>query len=515
MLKPVLDGRFVRLEPLEERHRAAIRPAAQHPEIFTVTSSAYGPLYDPYIDNALKRSDGVHETAFAVLLKSDNRYVGMTRYLNIEAPHKRLEIGSTWYEPSVWAGAVNPECKLLLMRHAFETLKFHRVEYKTDARNARSRAAIAEARRHPGRHLPQAHDHGRRPRPRFGLLLDRRLRLARGEGGIGETPPAMSRYLASRAVQTVVTLALMSFVVYLLIGLMPGDPIDMMIAGDPNMKSEDAARLRAVYGLDRPLLERYAAWAWQALQGNFGYSRTYSQPVLAVLWPRLINTFVLAGLAFVIAVAIALPLGIWAASRPRSRIDYLINLLCFGGISTPPFWLALLLITLFAVKLGWLPAGGQADIRPGTSWFAALGDRLRYLALPVFTLVLVQVGGYTRFMRGAMIEVLRQDYIRTARAKGLPEGRVRWGHAFSNALAPVLTILALSFGGLFSGALITETMFAWPGMGKAIYQAILENDYNLALVGLLIATLATMLGNLLADLAYAWVDPRVSIEQSA
>ena len=142
MLKPVLDGRFVRLEPLEERHRAAIRPAAQHPEIFTVTSSAYGPLYDPYIDNALKRSDGVHETAFAVLLKSDNRYVGMTRYLNIEAPHKRLEIGSTWYEPAVWAGAVNPECKLLLMRHAFETLRFHRVEYKTDARNLRSRAAI-------------------------------------------------------------------------------------------------------------------------------------------------------------------------------------------------------------------------------------------------------------------------------------------------------------------------------------------------------------------------------------
>ena len=144
MLKPVLDGRFVRLEPLEERHRAAIRPAAQNPEIFTVNSSAYGPLYDPYIDNALKRSDGIHETAFAVLLKAENRYVGMTRYLNIEAPHKRLEIGSTWYEPSVWAGAVNPECKLLLMRHAFETLKIHRVEYKTDARNARSRAAIAK-----------------------------------------------------------------------------------------------------------------------------------------------------------------------------------------------------------------------------------------------------------------------------------------------------------------------------------------------------------------------------------
>jgi peptide/nickel transport system permease protein len=136
---------------------------------------------------------------------------------------------------------------------------------------------------------------------------------------------------------------------------------------------------------------------------------------------------------------------------------------------------------------------------------------LRYLALPVATLALVQLGAYTRFMRGAMIEALRQDYVRTARAKGVPESGVLWGHALRNALAPVLTILALSFGGLFSGALITETMFAWPGMGKAIYQAILENDYNLALVGLLIATLATILGNLLADLAYAWVDPRVSL----
>ena len=172
----------------------------------------------------------------------------------------------------------------------------------------------------------------------------------------------------------------------------------------------------------------------------------------------------------------------------------------------------MLLITLFSVKLGWLPAGGIADLRPGTSWPAALVQQVRFLAMPVITLALVQLGAYTRFMRGAMIEALRQDYARTARAKGVSESGVRWRHAFGNALAPVLTILALSFGGLFSGALITETMFAWPGMGKAIYQAILDNDYNLALVGLLIATLATIVGNLMADLAYVWVDPRVSIE---
>ena len=325
----------------------------------------------------------------------------------------------------------------------------------------------------------------------------------------------MSRYLANRALGTVVTLALMSLVVYVLIGLMPGDPIDLMISGDPKMTSEDAARLRAIYGIDKPLLDRYLAWALQALKGNFGYSRSYSQPVLAVLWPRLLNTLLLAGIAFALSTAIALPLGIWAAARPRSRGDYLINLLCFAGISAPPFWLALLLITLFSVKLGWLPAGGMADVRPGTSWHVALVERLRHLALPVATLTLVQLGTYTRFMRGAMIEVLRQDYVRTARAKGASESRVLWGHAFANALAPVLTVLALSFGGLFSGALITETMFAWPGMGKAIYQAILDNDYNLALVGLLVATLATIVGNLVADLAYAWVDPRVSISADA
>ena len=325
----------------------------------------------------------------------------------------------------------------------------------------------------------------------------------------------MSRYLAARSVQTVVTLALMSLIVFVLIGLMPGDPIDMMISGDPQMTSEDAARLRAMYGLDKPLLERYLAWALQALQGNFGYSRSFNQPVLVVLWPRLLNTLLLAGIAFALATAIALPLGIWAAARPRSGADYAINLLCFAGISAPPFWLALLLITLFAVFLGWLPAGGMADIRPGTPWPKALGEQLRHLALPVVTLTLVQLGGYTRFMRGAMIEALRQDYVRTARAKGASEGRVMWRHAFANALAPVLTVLALSFGGLVSGALITETMFAWPGMGKAIYQAILDNDYNLALVGLLIATVATIAGNLLADLAYAWVDPRVSIAGDA
>jgi peptide/nickel transport system permease protein len=321
----------------------------------------------------------------------------------------------------------------------------------------------------------------------------------------------MTRYLATRLAQVLATLAIMSVIVYLLIGLMPGDPIDLMISGTPRMTAEDAKRLRALYGVDKPLAERYLAWAQQALSGNLGYSRTFNRPVLSVLGPRLVNTIELAGLAFLISAAIALPLGMWAAARPRSTADYLVNLFCFAGISMPTFWLALLLISLFAVNLGWLPAGGMADVRPGASFAGALGQTVRFAILPVATLALVQLGVYTRFMRGAMIEVLRQDYVRTARAKGASERRVVVGHAFANALAPVLTILALSFGSLFSGAMITETMFAWPGMGAMIYQAITTNDFNLALVGLLLATFTTIAGNLLADLAQAWVDPRVSL----
>src|SRR5262249_25634994 len=158
--------------------------------------------------------------------------------------------------------------------------------------------------------------------------------------------------LATRLVQIVVTLAIMSVIVYLLIGLMPGDPIDLMISGTPRMTADDAKRLRALYGVDKSLVERYLAWAHQALMGNFGYSLTFNRPVLEVLGPRLVNTIQLAGLAFLISAAIALPLGMWAAARPRSWADYIVNLFCFAGISTPTFWLALLLISLFAVNLG-------------------------------------------------------------------------------------------------------------------------------------------------------------------
>ena len=312
----------------------------------------------------------------------------------------------------------------------------------------------------------------------------------------------MTRYLGQRVLESLAVLLVMSFVIYGLIGLMPGDPIDLMISADPDLTAEDAARLRALHGLDQPILARYWAWLSAALSGDLGFSRLHAQPVTQVLWPALGNTVLLMGASFLLALALALPAGILAALKPQSLVDNGLNLVAFAGISVPPFWLAILLIMLFAVALGWLPAGGMG--RGGVQ------DHLVHAVLPVLTLTLATVGGLVRFIRAAMIEALRQDYVRTARAKGLAWPQVILGHALRNAMIPVVTIVALNFGVLFSGALITETMFGWLGMGKTIYDAILGNDYNLALVGLLFATLTTLLANLIADLCYAWLDPRIT-----
>ncbi len=314
----------------------------------------------------------------------------------------------------------------------------------------------------------------------------------------------MTRFVIQRLAETALVLFLMSFLIYGLIGLMPGDPVDLMVSANPALTPADAARLKALYGLDQPIAVRYWNWLGAALSGDLGYSRLFAQPVMQILLPRLANTVVLMGVSFALALAVALPLGLIAAVRPRSALDNIINLGAFAGISIPSFWLAILLIILFSVTLGWLPAGGMGEKTDG------LWARTSHLILPVATLTLATVGGIVRFVRAAMMEALRQDYIRTARAKGVSYPRVVLGHALRNAMIPVVTILALNFGALFSGALITETMFGWLGMGKTIYDAIMGNDFNLALVGLLFATLTTLLANLAADLTYAWLDPRIS-----
>ncbi len=305
----------------------------------------------------------------------------------------------------------------------------------------------------------------------------------------------------------------MSFVVYSLIGLMPGDPVDLMITADPKITAADAARLRALYGLDQPIIGRYGNWLAAALSGDFGYSRLHARPVMEVIVPAIGNTVTLLGLSLALALMIALPAGIAAAYRPYSRLDYAINMTAFAGISVPPFWLALMLIIVFAVIFGVLPAGGMGTIGGGGT-AGGIWDDARFLVLPVASLTIASIGGHTRYMRAAMIETLRQDYIRTARATGAGEARIVFGHALRNAMIPVVTIIALDFGYLFSGALITETIFAWPGMGRLIFDAIMGNDFNLALVAFLLATVLTLIGNFLADVAYVWLDPRVSFREA-
>jgi peptide/nickel transport system permease protein len=309
----------------------------------------------------------------------------------------------------------------------------------------------------------------------------------------------MIRLAGARLVQIVVTMAVLSFAMFLLIGLMPGDPIDLAIAGDPRLTAEDAARMRALHGLDQPLLARYAAWAGALLEGRFGHSRLFAQPVAQVIWPSLLSTLVLLGAALGLAGAAGIALGLLAAARPR--LAPAVDAIAILGQSAPSFWLGILLIILFAVTLGWLPAGGTSE--------AGGLDALRFLLLPVATLAIANLAAYARHSAAAVGATLREPWVTAARARGNGEGRVLLRHALPNAAVPLLQVAALDAGALVGGALITETLFARPGMGKLIYDAVMGNDTNLALVALLLVALVTMLATLAADLAQRALDPRL------
>jgi len=309
------------------------------------------------------------------------------------------------------------------------------------------------------------------------------------------------RLIGARIGQIAVTLAILSACAYGLIGLMPGDPIDLAIAADPRLTAEDAARLRAMHGLDQPLVARYLAWAARVLQGEFGFSRLFAQPVADVLWPALLSTLVLLGFALLIAAVAGIALGALAAVRPR--LAPLVDGIAVLGQATPSFWLGILLIILFAVTLGWLPAGGVPD---GGGATAALA----HLVLPVATLAIANLAAYARHSASALSGALAEPWIRSARARGASARIVVWRHAFPNAAVPLLQVAALDAGALVGGALVTETVFARPGMGKLIYDAVMGNDYNLALLALLLVALVTMLATLAADLAQRALDPRLT-----
>ncbi len=321
----------------------------------------------------------------------------------------------------------------------------------------------------------------------------------------------MTTYITRRLIQTLVVIAMLSYFCFYIMTLMPGDPIDIMISSNPKITAEDVTRLKTLYGLDQPAYVRYGNWIKTIAAGDLGYSRQYRVPVQELMGPRLWNTFILSLCSLALSIAVAVPMGIYSALKPGSKTDYIVNFFSFAGISIPSFWLAIVLIIIFAVKFPLFPAGGTQTIGESSMGFwADMADRSKYLFLPVLSLSIQQIGRFARFTRSAMLEAMRNDFIRTARAKGLTRNEVIWKHGFRNALIPLITILALSFSSLFSGAILTETVFAYQGVGKLTYESIVANDFNVAMISFIISVSMVLLMNLVADILYGVADPRIS-----
>lgn len=323
----------------------------------------------------------------------------------------------------------------------------------------------------------------------------------------------MTNFILRRGLQTLIVIVLLSYLCFSLMALMPGDPIELMISANPKITQEDVVRLRSFYGLDQPSYVRYMNWVSEVSKGDLGYSRTYRIPVTEMMGPALKATFILSMCSLVFSLLIAVPLGIYCALKPNSKADYIINLFSFAGISLPSFWLGIVLIIIFSVVLGWLPAGGyQTTGMSYDNFFQELFDKAKYLILPILSLSVQSIGRFSRFTRSAMLDSMRNDFIRTARSKGLSENIVIWRHGFRNALIPLITIIAISLSSIFSGALITETLFAYPGVGRLIYTSIISNDFNVAMVSFVISIAMVLVMSLVADILYGFADPRITYE---
>jgi len=318
----------------------------------------------------------------------------------------------------------------------------------------------------------------------------------------------MQRYVIGRVFQMIPILLGISVVVFALLAAAPGDQVDLLISGIPNITPEDVVRLKHVYGLDEPVHVRYVKWIERAVQGDLGWSRTYKEPVARLIADRLSNTAMLAGAALLLALAVALPVGIYSALHQYSLLDYGATLLTFFGVSVPVFWFGIMLIYVFGVTWHMLPPGGinSPGVAPG---LPMLMDRLKYLPLPTLALGLVFMASFTRYTRSSMLEVVRQDYVRTAHAKGLPGRVVIRRHALRNALVPLVTVLGVAVPGVLAGAPLTETVFSWPGVGKLLVDSTLGGDYAVAQGVIMFISLMVIVANLLVDVAYVYLDPRI------
>lgn len=317
-------------------------------------------------------------------------------------------------------------------------------------------------------------------------------------------------------------LFLASVAIFSLVSLQPGDPLDELRMNNPRMTAEEFELLRRAYGLDQPIYVRYFKWLGRAVSGDLGRSRTYGVPATEFIFnQRMPRTLLLTVTSLIIALCVAIPVGIYSAVRQYTAGDYTVTFLSFLGLSTPNFFLGIILMFLFVIYIPELlgtkpmPAGGipnllLQDIQTGrVTWFGFIREWAVYMVLPVFTLATGSIAAWTRFMRASMLEVLNQDYIRTAKSKGLSERKVLYKHALRNSLIPIVTLVGLSLPSLFNGALITETIFSFPGMGRAIFESLINKDYNVAMAALVFLAIMTVFFNLVADLLYAVVDPRI------
>jgi len=313
----------------------------------------------------------------------------------------------------------------------------------------------------------------------------------------------MQAYILGRLAQAVPVLFGVSVVVFLLVKLVPGDPA-MALLG-PQAQPAEIEALRAAWGLDQPLPVQYWRWLSRALQGDLGRSLELREPVTDLVLARFKNTLILTLSSMVVALVIGLTAGIVSATRQYSLLDRTTMLLALFGNCMPTFWLGLVLILIFSVGLGWFPTSGMYSLR-GSGGFL---DLLSHLVLPALTLGSASTAIIARLTRSSMLEVVRQDYVRTARAKGLAEDRVILGHALKNALLPVVTVVGLQVGFLLGGAVLTETVFSWPGVGLQLYRAISTRDIPLIQGGVLLIAVTFVFINLVVDVLYAYLDPRI------
>ncbi len=321
----------------------------------------------------------------------------------------------------------------------------------------------------------------------------------------------MGRFVLRRVIQMVPLVIGITIVTFALANLVPGSPISDL-EFNPNIRPQDLERIRHSLGLDQPLYIRYFQWISHIARGDLGISLVTYRPVSELILQKLPNTLILTGTALLISLLFSIPVGVYAATRRNSVFDQITTVGAVGGVAVPIFWLGLMMIILFSVKFrDWglpaLPSGGVHTLGQG-----GFLDLLKHLLMPAFVLAFVQTAAWTRYIRSQMIEVLRMDFVRTAESKGLRDNVVIFGHALRNAILPLVTLLALDIPTLFSGAVVTEQIFSWNGIGRLIFDSATKRDYTVVMGTVLMVSILTVVANLLADIAYGILDPRIRYE---